>query len=52
MYNSFISQEKNKEQSQKCKENIIENLFLLFVVIARQHVGTQSTQGTLALEHA
>ena len=25
---------------------------MLFVVIAREHVGTQSTQGTLAHEHA
>ena len=38
MYNSFISQEKDKEQS--------------LVVIAREHVGTQTTQGTLTCEHA
>ena len=33
-----ISQEKDKEQSQKCKENIfLKTYFLLFVVIAREH---------------
>ena len=36
----------------KQKKHAIENLFLLFIVIAREHVGTQSMQGTLAGEHA
>ena len=35
----------------KTKKHAIENLFLLFIVIAREHVGTQSMQGTLAGEH-
>ena len=38
----FISQEKDKEQSQKCKA---------FVVIASGHVDTQSRQGMLARDH-
>ena len=33
-------------------KHVIENLYLSFVVIAREHVGTQSTQGTLTREHA
>ena len=33
-------------------KHVIKNLFLLFVVIARKHVDTQGTQGTLAHEHA
>ena len=33
-------------------KHVIENLSLLFVVTEREHVGMQSTQGTLALEHA
>ena len=36
----------------KPKKHTIENLFLLFIVIGREHVGTQSMQGTLAGEHA
>ena len=47
----FISQEKDKEQSQKCKENMLLKTFLSFVVIQREHVGTQSRQGMLAREH-
>ena len=32
---------KKKEQSQKCKQNkLLKNLFLLFVVIAREHLDT------------
>ena len=34
------------------EKHVIENLFLLFVVISREQVGTQSTQDTLAREHA
>ena len=33
-------------------KHVIENLYLSFVVIAREQVGTQSTQGTLTREHA
>ena len=48
----FISKEKDKEQLQKCNgKHLIENLSLSFVIIAREHVGTQSTQGMLAREH-
>ena len=32
--------------------HVIENLSSLFVIIAREHLGTQSTQGTLAREDA
>ena len=32
--------------------HVIENLSSLFAIIAREHVGTQSTQGTLAREDA
>ena len=57
---SFFSQEKDKEKLPKIEvKHVIENLFLLFEVIAREHVGMQhtlvlvheSTQGTLAHEH-
>ena len=47
----FISQEKDKEQSQKCKENMLLKTYLSFVVIQREHVGTQRRQGMLAREH-
>ena len=51
MYNIFISQEKDKEQELKCKENLFLKtyfciFYLLSVVISREHVGTQSTLGT------
>ena len=51
MYNIFISQEKDKEQELKCKENLFLKTYicifqLLSVVISHEHVGTQSTQGT------
>ena len=44
---------------QRKKKSVIENLFLLFEVIARKHVGTQDTlaredvslQGTLTCKH-
>ena len=45
----FFSQEKNREQS---PGNVFENLSLLYLVIAREIVGTQSMQVTLAHEHA
>ena len=57
---SFFSQEKDTEKLPKIEvKHVIENLFLLFEVIAREHVGMQhtlvlvheSTQGTLAHEH-
>ena len=32
-------------------KHVIENLFLSFVIIAREQVGTQNTQGMLAREH-
>ena len=51
MSNSFISPEKGKEQLQNVRKHVIENLSLSFVVIAREHVGTQSRQGTLVREH-
>ena len=52
MYNSFISQEKERKSNhKKQRKDIIENLFLLFVAIAREHVDTKSTQGTLAHDH-
>ena len=51
MYNSFISQEKNKAITKMSGKHVIENLSLLFVVIAREHGGRQSTQCTLAREH-
>ena len=41
MYNSFISQKKERKNNHKnLRKNIIENLFLLFVVTAHEHVGT------------
>ena len=45
----FISQEKNKEQTQKCKENIL--LKTCFCYLQLQHVGMQITQGNLPREH-
>ena len=51
MHSSFISQKKGKEQSQKCKENMLLETYLSFVVTAREHVGKQSTKGTLTREH-
>ena len=33
-------------------KHVIENLFLSFVIIAREQVGTQNTQGMLARENA
>ena len=39
---SFISLEKYKEKASKIYlKHVIENLFLLFEVIALEHVGTQ-----------
>ena len=38
-------------EMQECTA-VIENLYLSFAVIAREHVATQSTQGTLTREHA
>ena len=46
----FISQEKDKEQSQICKKNMLLKI-LSIVVIAREHAGTQSRKGMLAREH-
>ena len=34
------------------RKHVIENLPLSFGVKAREHVGTQSAQGTLARKHA
>ena len=52
MYNIFISQEKRQRTTTKMyRKLIIENSFLLFVVISREYVGTETTQGTLTREH-
>ena len=63
MYNSFISQEKDNEQSQKCKENMLLKTYICqsaqgmltrehakheHVIMWARHVGTQ---GTMAREH-
>ena len=49
MYNSFISQEKDKEKVPKIyRKHVTENFFSLVVVIARENVDRQSTQGTWA----
>ena len=59
MYNSFIPQEKDRTITKIYGKHVIENLSLLFLVTACEHVDTQdtlarenvSTQGTLAREH-
>ena len=38
MHNSFISQEKDKEQSQKCKENMLLKTYLCHLGL--KHVST------------
>ena len=43
---------KTKNNHKKVRKHVIENLYLSFVVIAREHVGTQSTRVTLTREHA
>ena len=48
---SFISQEKDKEQSQNIRKTCYWK-YMSFVVKTREHVGTQSMQGALVHEHA
>ena len=51
-YFTVLFHRKKKERTiTKIQGKHIENLFLLFVVIAREHVDTKSTQGRLAREH-
>ena len=51
MFNSFISQEKDKEQSQNVRKTCYWKRIFVISVIAREHVGMQSTQRTLVREH-
>ena len=55
----YFSGKRQRKRTKNLSKNVIENLFLLFEVIAPEHLGTQgtrarkhvSTQSTLSREH-
>ena len=47
----LFHRKKTKNNHKMQGKHVIENLSLSFVVIAGEHVGTQSKQGTFAREH-
>ena len=56
MYNSFISQENDNEQSQKCKENMLLKTYIcqsMQGMLTRKHAKHEhvDTQDTLTREH-
>ena len=48
----LFHRKKTKKNQKNIRKTFIENLLLLFVVTAREHIGMQSTQGALAHEGA
>ena len=47
----YFTEKIQTKNTKNLKKYVTENLFLLFVVIACEHIGTQSTQGTFSREH-
>ena len=48
----LFHRKKTKKKNQKSKDNMLLKLIFVIWVIAREHIGTQSTQSMLAREHA